>query len=281
MRAIVPYAGRRFITGPRARMAYRVAYRAASNPAIRRFAASSAKSAAARIQRAFRNYSSRKRRSNGQTYNRVAWLVKDFEGRQFDTRTIYTNDLTKIARQQANDGQAMNISHRTSEEIRITGWKIEFQLRNDHTLHPVFVNFAVLKPKATDVISSSEFFRGNGQNRDLDFSTSLSGLEMMSMPLNTDKYWVLKRKRVMLAAVENGSSYFEHRRNNYTHFKWWIPYKRILRYDDERGGDVKCVTPIYLVFWLDDPFAVADTVAATDIITMNSQITSYFKNTQK
>lgn len=162
-----------------------------------------------------------------------------------DSRTLYTEELTAIP-------QGDDIDQRERMLANVRGFQVHAEIRNNSPV-PLYVNVAILCTKAgtsSATIDASDFFRAAiGQNRARDFSTILNSNEMHNLAINSDRYVILRHKRYRLAE-DNSTSYNTQKSNSYMNLKWYVPFKRQLRWDSGLG-----VQPengeVFLVYWFD------------------------------
>jgi len=157
-----------------------------------------------------------------------------------DSRTIYAFDTLDIERGGANDKRERDI-------VDVRGMKFCFEMTNQ-LAKPLYVNVAVVHDKRsndeTTTVSESDFFRGNGENRSVDFSTALSSQQMHCLPLNADRFTILAHKRLRLNSKSAALSFQEGQGRNYLNKDFYIPIKRQIRYNDDQGQ-----SKIWLLYW--------------------------------
>lgn len=90
-----------------------------------------------------------------------------------------------------------NISKRQRDTILHKGVKVCFTCKNIRT-EPVFLNWAIVIPKANVTVLSSDILRGDDQERYLPVDQNQSFLDLRCAPINTDRYNVLKHKRMLI-----------------------------------------------------------------------------------
>lgn len=176
------------------------------------------------------------------TAKRCATLDRDIVTE--DTRTLYTHNLVTI-----QEGTA--IDERMRRIVNIRGFHICAELRNRSTA-PMYMNVAILATKGGTESSSvgvSDFFRASvGGNRARDFANDLTGMEFHCLPINTDRYTILRHKRFRFIE-DGGTTYNSQSGRDYTNINWYVRLNRQLRYDSNTG------TPesgnVYLVYWAD------------------------------
>lgn len=169
------------------------------------------------------------------------------------TKTLYSKGLIAINKDSSADDA---INSRMRDIVNMRGVKICFWVRSlDITdRKPLFFNWAIIVPKQQDTVAptndsvgDSEFFRGNGADRAQDFSTLLTFLDLKCLPINTDRYMVLRHRRLNIASAtssgdpvnnQNGEQFIEH----------YIPIKRQLIFDGAIGT-LQPKKQMYMVWW--------------------------------
>ena len=167
-----------------------------------------------------------------------------------NNRTLYSQDLTYIAHTSSNE-----VNKRQRDMINLRGFRINLQFKRDVSVldRDLVLHMAIVHDKgranaaltANDPIAIGDFFRGNADNRAVDFSSGLSGIEFNNLGINTDLYTVLKRKDYVLKSpTQNGRVGFRK--------KIYIKVNRQIRYDNEIAGlneEVATDGRCFLVWW--------------------------------
>lgn len=232
--------------------------------------------AARTIGRAYRKYRKRVRSRIGERVgkqnckrditNNVAIQVTK------TTRTLYNTELTSLPA-----GTSENQRERQIANIR--GFKICLELRNATTT-PMWFNLAIISDKVDprNTPGTTDFFRAYGADRTQDFATTLSSNEFHCLPINTDRYYVLKHKRMCLGATTlESASYIENKRNNYMALNLWVPLKRQLRFPLGSGTPHQA---IYMVYWFDKVLTDAGTAGTINAVNWMERVIIYFKDTK-
>lgn len=192
----------------------------------------------------------------------------------FDTRTLYSDNLTTVDHLNLD---ARNVRQR--EVVNCRGFKICMSARNSAKA-PLYWNVAVLSPKNAGSITAANFFRSDGESRARDFDLTLNSLEFHCLPINTDKFYILKHKRYRLAPepANSGTSglYTQSQGKNYVNVDWYVPLKRQLRYDDpESTSPIDGAT--YLVHWCDTFNVAENSGTAASAMQITSRHIMYFR----
>ena len=175
-----------------------------------------------------------------QTTNDVATISPGTPGTNLDIYSL--TDLTK----------GSDINNRERDLINCRGFRIRYHF-SVLGLNPVHVHLAVVAPKQTwdlsgQAAASSQFLRGNGATRFLNFGSANSGLVNNHNGINTDRFTVLSHKRVPLGLAGSTSNYMGGTTPNWSSGDYYVKVNRQLRYE---SGGTTCDTPVYLVVWFD------------------------------
>lgn len=242
-----------------------------------------------KIVRAGRNYISRKRKarvSNGRSKAKRRRQIGEAVGHSTaksntvqntttavaaDTRTLYQVELTQLTRNTTD----VAIDNRVRDIANIRGFKCCFQIRANNGNSPLEVNWAVVSPKSSQAVSVTDFFRGTDNTRSLDFGTARTSLENTCLPINTDLYTILTRKRFTLSPKDAAAADYNDNRRNFKMIEKWIPLKRQIRYDG--ASSTSATTPVYAVWWCDKSFAGTTDAATVGAATVMDKYVVYFK----
>jgi hypothetical protein len=151
-------------------------------------------------------------------------------------------------------------------------------MRNNFTVNPLYVNVAVVYDKrsndGTTVVGTGDFFRSRGGNtRAQDFGTALGGLEFRCLPLNTDRFSVIRHKRFMLLSKNPvNTTYAYATGKSFKLYEDWIPLKRRITFED---GSAQ--SKIWLLIWCDEMFANPGDAPEGGALTLTRRCTIYFK----
>ena len=195
---------------------------------------------------------------------------------QIDTRELYSVPLIVI-----QPGQGIN--ERKRQMVNVRGWKMDFELINQ-LVGPLYFNLAIVFDKGGSTsggVSNADFFRWDGNDRSRNFSNALSGLEFHRLPINTDRYVVLKHKRYTLIQqrdLEGGEPNVTNVRSgkNYRTMRWYIKLKRQIKFDTSLN------TPetgqCYLVYWCDGWGTPANSSPTEAAANFGKRIVMYFRD---
>jgi len=169
-----------------------------------------------------------------------------------DTRTLYVHDLMQIDPgyfDQQREGAVVNVS----------GVKIctEWLNINGSLQFGVNLNIAVISPKDSNAKASvtaikTDFFGAmgsNASNRAVDFSNNLSSNEFRCLPINTDKWVVLRhfREKIWASTGIAAGAY----NSAYKTRDFYVNLNRQIQWSSS-APDATADSPVFLVYWFDD-----------------------------
>jgi len=187
------------------------------------------------------------------------------------TRTLYFEDCTQVPKTSTNE-----INGRQRDIVNYRGFKVCQEWKNKSSF-PLLCNVAViaLKGDADSPTLSTDFFRGYGSDRNLNFGDGLESLDFHCKPINTDKYTVVKHMRFKLGSAAGNDSEGFHDLPNYAMKEFYVPINRQLRY----RGNGTCHTPFFLVHWCDE-FQTPGGTPGQPVVDFAQNVTAYFKEPQ-
>ena len=206
------------------------------------------------------------------TDNAKRAVTTDVAPAQYPTRTLTQYGLCDIK-------QGMDPDERIRRLVNVRGFKICCEYINLSN-NPLYLNCAVVAPKAgAATVEMDDFFRAaDGSERGRNFANDLTAMEFHCLPINTDRYTVLKHKRHRLVPNTNGSTYESHQGHNYLNLDWYIPLKRQLRYDSSLQSNPETGS-VYFIWWADEFFTAAGSAAAANKIGATIRSQTYFRET--
>jgi len=164
----------------------------------------------------------------------------------YDTDSLYVADISQLA-------AGVNRNERLRDVIMCHGINIDLTCLNITTNDNLVLHYAVVAPKNSNAVSSSDFFRGYNEDRGRDFTANtLSGMDFLCNPINTDKFTVFTHRKVALHAVNGasgGTAFEDSTISSMQYRKTWISLKRQLRYGDAN----ECETPLILLWYCSYP----------------------------
>lgn len=192
------------------------------------------------------------------------------------SRTLNITNLTGT-----DQGTANNRQDRQSTIINCRGFKICMAVRNNIGATPMYYNVAVISPKNAGDVTPQNFFRGTGTlSRGLDFDNDRTPLEFHCLPINTDKFYVLKHKRYRLGPENrNNQVYNDQKMNNFMNIDWYVRLKRQLRYDDP-DANFPIDGSVYLVQWCDTYDATAGLAPTAAAMQIMQRHIMYFRDSK-
>lgn len=179
------------------------------------------------------------------------WESHNIVATDGNTRQLYGVNMMKIP-------PGTSESYRERQIINCSGIRICTEFQNAKSASPeetLYLNVAVISPKesvCSDFPLEDKFFGGQGglpNERTRDFDTTLTSNEFRCLPINTDKWVVLKHARRML-----GPANISVPADSYTvNLDWYIKINRQLQF--QANPEVPDpVNPIYIVWWGDQVF---------------------------
>ena len=191
-----------------------------------------------------------------------------------NTRTLYAQNLTTVT-------FGADRNERERGIINCRGFRICMAMVNDINV-PMYANVAVIHQKDAETApAETNFFRGPGAQRGQDFGNALTSLEFHCLPINTDKYVVLKHKRLLLAPdIEVTGDFNNNKGKNYANLDWYVKLKRQLRFDNSAVS-----TPtngnVWLVYWFDTWPAAANATPTNTAVRVTERHLMYFHEPKK
>jgi len=234
--------------------------------------------AARRIQRAYR----RRRNPNlpgpravGESNLSAICKSKLAENAAPQTRVngiLFSVDLTQVS-----FGQEIN--QRERGMINCRGIKFDLNFQNLSGSSACYINVALLCPKATsigDAVTNTAFFRSNGINRQIDYTTGLAPFDKWTLNINTDEYIVLWHKKKILAPNSTQSAAEAmNLKNSGWYLKRYTKIGRQIRYANPES-DTATDGRMFLVYWGGTYGAVDETTPGS--FQYCSKIVHYFKD---
>lgn len=200
---------------------------------------------------------------------------------QLATRTKGTVRLDEIPHNSANF-----INQRERNIAYVSGIRICANFYNQNA-NILYLNCAVIVTKGCadneGTLPNEDFFRSmGGSERTVDFGTALTGLDFHCLPINTDKYHVLRHRRYKLARMipqaRGVGTDNDVGNKNYMTIKWWIPIKKQLRW--QSTGSTYSETAIWFVYWCDNQFATSLSAPVSNVLLHNVQNYAYFRESK-
>lgn len=183
-----------------------------------------------------------------------------------DSRTLYSLNATDI-------DHGIDKDERYRSLINLRGFYLEYKVDNNQT-YDCFVNVAMVSPKdhTATAVTTTDFFRGYGQLRSVDFSgTSLSGMDFHWRPINTDLYHIFFHKRLTITGTDNIGN-----RTNWKAFKKYVPVKRQIRYDGVSSN--YSTSPVFLIYWIDQVHAQSGDATTANIARVQFHLRAIFRH---
>lgn len=188
-----------------------------------------------------------------------------YQSANFSSRTLGQETLTAIAR-----GTALN--ERLTDSVNIRGFSVKALFRSNGT---IVVNMAVVAVKdpddATKAVNTTEFFRTSGliSSRAVSFSNGLSPTELHMLPLNSDKFTVLKHERWNMYPASAGIQEY------LKGIDWYIPLNRQTTYTDSTAAS--CRDSLHVIYWCDQPTAATGSAPVANQCNLSLNVITHFR----
>lgn len=193
--------------------------------------------------------------------------------RNLDTRTLYSYDGISLT-----SGTSGGAASRLRNTIFVSGFKICAMIKNNNPA-PLCVNMAVVYSRQSNIVSTSDFFRGlDDSSRGTNFSDALTANERHTLPINTDQYRVLYHKRFYLSSANDAAIYEDYTSKNFRIVKKWIPINRNIMFESLTDAVPK--QRVFVVWWTDRFMEPAGTVPVADAWDLQQRIVTYFREPQ-
>ena len=188
-----------------------------------------------------------------------------------DTRTLYVHNLINIQRNDTTT-PSDSINKRQRDIIYVSGSKICYEFCNisSSVTDEYEINMCLITPRCRNTTSTLDFFRDSEFERSKNFGTDLSSLEFNCLPVNSDEYNVIWRKRFkLLSKVANSQGRWNKK------VQLYIPIKRQFRFDD---GNVTpdCPQP-QIVYWIDKVCTNGGSAVIPGVLDLTHRIDTYFR----
>lgn len=181
---------------------------------------------------------------------------------------------------------------RDENKINLRGIRSEIEFRNQEE-KPCVVHFAWVSPKEgwSDGLNpgafamSTEFFRSYGTDRAMNFSDTMTSVEMNNTPINTDRFIVLKHVKHMLAGVSNPTQagdgpYDDSMRDSFKAVKYYIPVKRQIRFENHTN-QMPIDGQIFFVYWVDQFSVNGGNLGTSGVVQMLYRHVIYFRDPKR
>lgn len=215
-----------------------------------------------------------------------------------DSRTLLSFDMTEVSRYTdaagggSSLGNAIGIHLRNRNIINVRGFKIEGVFSaDDNMTKKHMLNIALISERGcqsawgganTQFVPQVNFFKAKGgPTRTEDFSGQ-TGEAYMHLPINTDYYNVLMRKRITVSPkfAWNSASGDRYRDNAHSmkSFKIWFKLNRQVRFEDSNvNDDLATNGRVALVMWHDNMISQASGGIGTGLAVLQFTATCFWR----
>lgn len=203
--------------------------------------------------------------------NRVTKKVISGEANALNrtTRLQYTDGLLDIA-------QGTEVNQRLRNCINVIGVRIIAEIKN-RSADPLLLNLAIIASKGTSGVETQDFFRDHATERAVDFGTALSSIEFHHLPINTDKYTVLRHKRyTLMPGASGGTNIITNQGKSWMTINWWQPIRRQVRYDTSNANNPEDGN-VTFVYWADKFESASGTTTSTNQFAIAYRQVVHFK----
>lgn len=139
-----------------------------------------------------------------------------------------------------------NISKRQRDTILHKGVKVCFTCKNIRK-EVVFLNWAIVTPKAANAIDSTNILRGEAEERYLPVNNQQTTMDLRCAPINTDRYNVHMHKRYTIKPDSDKSANVKEG-SDLVIIEKYIKTNRQLFFN---GDQANPLTNMYMIYWVD------------------------------
>ena len=190
-----------------------------------------------------------------------------------NTRTLYSYEVTGIPLSDSDN----NIDGRQRQQVYLNGVKLAMTIQNNGS-EPLHVNVAMVMNRTAPGFapSASDFFRGSGSDRGLNFDSAiLNSNDFRARAINPDTNVILFHKRMTLSAdTENSTNYESGWKSSFTTLDKYTSIKRIISYD---GITDIANNRVYLVYWCDRWQNPTGAAVSSNAMTVQTRLITDFK----
>jgi len=189
------------------------------------------------------------------------------------TNTLWGEDLTECV---LGPGQ----NQRERGVINCRGFKIDVHMHNTSGSFAQYANFAIVAPKrlvgSTDPLEGTNFFRGNGTLRAIDFNAvGVIPFERYVRSINPDDYTILYHARRILLPNNSAGAFNSQRGSSFWNIRKYIKLNRAITYanpESIRATDGM----VGFCYWF-GRMDSSDGVTAVAEVTVTERAVMYFK----
>lgn len=182
-------------------------------------------------------------------------------------KQLYSEDLIRVEKDVSNNE---NITKRQRDTILHKGVKVCFSCKNIRK-EAVFLNWAIVCPKAVNATSATDLLRGDDTERYLTIGTSNTFMDLRCAPINTDRYNVIMHKRYTIKP-DSDKSATSTEGADLVMIEKYIKTNRQLFFN---GDTATPLTNLYMVYWVD--YYASPGAAQADTAECTFKFINYFK----
>lgn len=163
-----------------------------------------------------------------------------------------------------------NITKRQRDTVLHKGVKVCFSCKNVRK-QAIFLNWAIVCPKAVNQVTSTDLLRGDDVERYLPIGTSNTFMDLRCAPINTDRYNVIMHKRMTIKPDSDKSATLTEG-SDIVMIEKYIKTNRQLFFN---GDTATPLTNLYMVYWVD--YYASPTGAQAGTAETSFKFINYFK----
>jgi len=188
------------------------------------------------------------------------------------SKGIVSDNVVAIARQ--TTGNEINLRER--DMINCLGFSLRVCIAGTSSARAQTIRMALVSPTDKNEINDVEFFRGYGDRRTIDFSSTEDSVVLLNNPINRDNYVVLWEKKVTVGPTSDSAGLtFSRTQDSFVSFNTYVPLNRQLRYDGPSQN--QCSENVFLLMWYDEPFGEGSQTPTTNIL-YRRYVVTHWKN---
>lgn len=183
-----------------------------------------------------------------------------------NNKTLYQRALIRAEK---NVAANESINKRNRDVITHKGCKICFSIKNVLKV-PIFFNWAVVIPKAVNAVSADNILRSSATERDEGIGTAMTFMDTKCLPINTDRYKVVKLKRLTILPDSDKSATPSEGRD----FRMVEEYIKTNRKIYFEGDNAEPLQNMFMIWWCD--YYNSPTAASIGTCDVSYRIVNYF-----
>lgn len=191
------------------------------------------------------------------------------------SETLLQIDTTFIPRNVGNN----LINQRDRDTILMKGVRIDALFLNK-TTNPMYIRCALVNRKNGATPSTTDFFRGYGDERSADFNSGGNSAHLVkrSDPINADEYNIFKSWQFTLSpsSAETNIGYNSSDAGNWHDLSDYVAINRYLNYDGP--GSTTCTERVFFVYWATLAYTQQTSPPVAGAMDVQSRIITFFND---